>query len=425
MKPAIVWPKVTHRNFVLYALASLALALLIVRFAEGIGRVSNLNDGYPWGFWIGMDILAGIALAAGGFVVAGLVHLFGGRRYHALTRPAILTAFLGYLLFITGLMVDLGRPWMIWRVLFHWNHNSPMFEVSWCVTMYTAVLFFEFLPVVFDRFSLERPRALWHRVVPWLIVAMLTLFTFAMSDSVLWTAVVFAILVIWELMMRLEFMPRDKQIPILLVMAGVIFSTLHQSSLGSLLLVIPHKLHPLWWSNLLPVLFFISAVLMGAGMVLFENIVSARLHGRRPDVALLSDFARAVPYVLGAYLILKVADIARMGAAEYIFRFDGPSIAMWLELAIGVFLPLAFFLTPEIRRSERGLVWSSFFMVLGGVINRLNTVVTGVTVPAWQTYHPSWAEVAISLGIISAGIIALDTIVRNFPVYETGHETAR
>jgi formate dehydrogenase iron-sulfur subunit len=425
MTDAWIKPQITRRNVVLYLLAALGFVLVVIRFAGGIGRVSNLNDGYPWGFWIGLDILAGIALAAGGFIVAGMVHLFGARKYHVLARPAILTAFLGYLLFIIGLAIDLGRPWMIWQALFHWNHSSPMFEVSWCVTMYTTVLLMEFLPVVFERFGWKHLHDMWHNLVPWVIIGMLTLFTLAMSGSVGWTVVVFAILLAWEVSMRTGLMQRDAQMPTLLVMAGIIFSTLHQSSLGSLLLIIPHKLHPLWFTQAIPIFFLLSAVMIGVGMVIFENIISARVHDRKPDTHLLAGFARALPYLLGLYLLLKVGDIFRTGAAEYLFMFNSVAIGMWLELVVGVLIPLVLFMTPETRESERWLLWGSIFVVAGGIINRLNTVITGVVVANWAPYHPSWMEVAISLGVLSGGILVLDFIVRNFSVFEDRHALAR
>ncbi len=425
MTGAWIKPQITRYNAVLYLLAALGFVLVVIRFAGGIGRVSNLNDGYPWGFWIGLDILAGIALAAGGFIVAGMVHLFGAHKYHALARPAILTAFLGYLLFIIGLAIDLGRPWMIWQVLFHWNHSSPMFEVSWCVTMYTTVLLLEFLPVVFERFRWRHLLGMWHNFVPWAIILMVTLFTLAMSGSNVWTLLVFTILLLWEVAMRTGLMRRDAQMPVLLVMAGIIFSTLHQSSLGSLLLIIPHKLHPLWFTPVVPVFFLLSAIMIGVGMVIFENIVSARVHKRKPDTHLLAGFARALPVLLGLYLLIKVGDIFRTGAAEYLFMFNSAAIGMWLELVVGVMIPLVLFMTTETRTSEKWLLRGSVFVVAGGIINRLNTVITAVVVEKWAPYHPSWMEIAISLGVLSGGILVMDFIVRNFPVFDDRPALAR
>jgi formate dehydrogenase iron-sulfur subunit len=161
MRISVLNVRIGFGTLVLAAIACLGISLALYRFVAGIGAVSNLNQGYPWGFWIGADVLAGIALAAGGFVVAGVMHMFGGEKYHPLVRPTILTAFLGYLLFIVALMVDLGRPWTIWHMVIYWHHESPMFEVGWCVMMYTMILFMEFLPVVFERFELTRAHAIW------------------------------------------------------------------------------------------------------------------------------------------------------------------------------------------------------------------------------------------------------------------------
>ena len=177
-------------------LTVLGIVLALYRFATGIGSVANLNQGYPWGFWIGFDILAGIALAAGGFVVAGIVHVFAGEKYHPLVRPAILTAFLGYLMFITGLLIDLGRPWMIWSQIIHWHHESPMFEVGWCVMLYTTVLFLEFLPVVFEKYKMKGALKAWMDWTPIIAICLLVFFAALLSHSRTWTILIAAVLVI-------------------------------------------------------------------------------------------------------------------------------------------------------------------------------------------------------------------------------------
>jgi Ni/Fe-hydrogenase subunit HybB-like protein len=219
-------------------------------------------------------------------------------------------------------------------------------------------------------------------------------------------------------------MPRDTQMPIILVMAGIIFSTLHQSSLGSLLLIIPHKLHPLWFTAWLPILFLISAVMMGAGMVIFEHIITARLRGHKPDLGLLHGFVKAVPWLIALYLIIKVFDMFRTGSGVYLFEYSRASVGMWLELTIGVLLPLVWFVTPELVRSERGMLIGSILVVVGGIMNRLNTVITAVVVEKWAPYQPAWSEIAISVGIIAAGIIVLDFIADNFPVHAGHHAPA-
>jgi formate dehydrogenase iron-sulfur subunit len=384
----------------------------------GLGAVTNLSDGYPWGLWIGFDILGGIALAAGGFVIAGTVHLFGGRKYHPLSRPAILTAFLGYLLFLFGLSVDLGRPWNIWTALISWNHESPMFEVAWCVMMYTFVLFLEFLPAVFERFHRGKLHAWWNSLVPWLIMVMLGLFTLAMSYSVRWTLATVTILLVWEILMRTGVMPRDKQMPILLIMAGVIFSTLHQSSLGSVFLVVPHKLHALWFSPILPLLFLASAIMVGAAMVIFEALMSAKVTRHEAPFNLLTDLAKAMPYLLVFYLLLKIGDLIARGATSAVFAPNAQAVSWWLEIVIGIVVPLVLFLTPEVYQSRRGLLWSSVPVIIGVIWNRLNITIVGVIVREWETYYPYWSEVFITAGIVSIGLIVFNWAVKNLPIYE-------
>ncbi|MFC1491723.1 NrfD/PsrC family molybdoenzyme membrane anchor subunit [Nitrospinota bacterium] len=407
---------------IVWLLAILGAVLILYRFAMGLGAVTNLSDGYPWGIWIGFDILAGIALAAGGFVMAGTVHLFGGRKFHALARPAVLTGFLGYLLFIGGLMVDLGRPWNLWKAMISWNHASPMFEVAWCVMMYTFVLFLEFLPAVFERFHLEKLHSWWKSLVPWLIVVMLGLFTLAMTYSVGWMLAMVIVLLLWEILMRAGIMPRDAQMPILLIMAGVIFSTLHQSSLGSLFLIMPHKLHALWFSPILPLLFFVSAVMVAPAMVIFESLMSERTLGHKARFDLLKELAKAMPYLLGLYLLLKVADLFVRGAMIEAIKFNAQAVSWWLEVSIGIVAPLVLFMSPAAKRSRGRLLWGSVLVVGGLIWNRTNVAVVGIIVREWKTYYPYWAEVFITLGLFSIGLILFSWAVKNLSVYE--HEEA-
>jgi len=294
---------------IVWFLAIFGIILVIYRYAMGLGAATNLSDGYPWGLWIGFDILAGIALAAGGFVMAGTVHLFGGHKYHALSRPAILTALLGYLLFIFGLFFDLGRPWNLWRAIYSWNHASPMFEVAWCVMLYTTVLILEFAPIVLERYKLNKLLELWRTLVPWIIIFMLGMFTLAMSYSLAWALVMVIILLVWEISMRAGWMPRDKQMPILLIMAGVMFSTMHQSSLGSIFLLAPTKLHILWYTPIIPLLFLLSANMVAPAMVTFEALMSEKILKHKARFDLLSDLAGWMPYLLGFYLLIKIADL--------------------------------------------------------------------------------------------------------------------
>lgn len=410
--------KLSLSGKILWALAIFGILLVLYRYATGLGGATNLSDGYPWGLWIGFDILAGIALAAGGFVMAGTVHLFGGRKYHALARPAILTALLGYLLFIFGLLFDLGRPWNLWRAIYSWNHASPMFEVAWCVMLYTTVLILEFIPIVFERYKLNKLYDLWRMVVPWLIIFMLGMFTLAMSYSLAWALAMVAILLVWEICMRAGWMPRDKQMPILLIMAGVIFSTMHQSSLGSIFLLAPTKLHTLWYTPILPILFLLSAIMVAPAMVTFESLMSEKILKHKARFDLLSDLAGWMPYLLSLYLLIKIADLLGRNAALQTFTMSPQTIFWWLEITIGVVLPLILFLSPEIIKTKSGLLWSSTLVIIGLVWNRINVAIVGVIVEKWETYYPYWIEIFISIGVVAIGLIVFKWAVENLPVYE-------
>ncbi len=397
-------------------------ALALYRFLAGIGAVSNLNQGYPWGFWIGFDVLAGIALAAGGFVVAGAMHMFGGEKYHALVRPTILTAFLGYLLFIGALLVDLGRPWTIWHMMIYWHHESPMFEVGWCVMMYTTILFLEFLPVVFERFRLEHWYALWMNVAPWIAIGLLTLFAFAMTHSFAWVLAIGGVLVAFEALVRLGVIHRDPRMPTMLLMAGIIFSTLHQSSLGSLFLIVPHKLNAIWYSPILPLFFFVSAVAAGVAMVIVESTASAWYFGRELEVHLLEDVGHVLTWAIFGTLALRAADLVLRGIGTELLVLSPQSVAFWIEALVGLLIPLAILLTPEFAASGRWLLVSSLMVIAGLLINRMNVAVVGITSTYGATYYPHWMEWAITAGIVAAGVLAYLFICSNFPVFTPAHQ---
>ncbi len=421
MIPTIRWRDFGLGTGLLVLVAALGFILALYRFASGIGAVSNLNQGYPWGFWIGFDVLAGIALAAGGFVVAGLMHMFGGEKYHPLVRPTILTAFLGYLLFILALMVDLGRPWTIWHMIIYWHHESPMFEVGWCVMMYTTILFLEFLPVVFERYQMDRTYAVWRNVAPWIAVALLVLFAIALTHSAAWIIAIAAVLVGFELLVRFGVIYRDPRMPTILLMAGIMFSVLHQSSLGSLFLIVPHKLHAIWYSPILPLFFFVSAVAAGVAMVIVESTLSARYFGREIEVALLRDVGHVLCWAIFGTLALRGLDIVLRGIGTELLVLTPQSIAFWIEVQVGLIIPLAILLTPDFADSARWLFWASLMVIAGLLINRLNVAVVGITSTYGETYYPHWMEIVITAGIVATGILAYIFVCRNFPVFTPAH----
>jgi len=370
---------------VLTILVILGLIPMIIRYINGLGAVSNLSDGRPWGFWISFDLYCGVALAAGGFTLAGWVYLFNREKYHAVARPAVLTAFLGYTLVILALLVDLGQPWYIWHAIIYWNIHSPLFEVAICVMTYTVVLALEFSPAVFERLS-ETDLPVIRRLN-------------------------------WHIPLRVI---RAVQIP--LVIAGVVLSTLHQSSLGSMLLMMPETLHPLWYTPILPILFLCSAVAVGPAMVIFESTLSTRAFGHRLSLDVLSGLGRAIPYILGIYLLLKVMDLTARGDIGLVFSAYPQNLLWWAEIIIGVILPIALFAMPTVRQNRTSVFWSAVLVVIGLILNRFNVSMLALAIRPGFTYFPHWMEVAISAALVADALLVIWLAYRFLPMAH--HEEA-
>lgn len=346
----------------------------LVRFTQGLGASTNLSDGYPWGLWIGFDVLVGVGLAAGGFTLTAAVHIFNLKRFHPIVRPTVLTAFLGYLLVIVGLLYDLGLPWRIWHPLIMWNSRSVMFEVGWCVTLYTTVLALEFSPIVLERFNLQKPL----RIV--------------------------------------------KAITIPVVICGVLLSTLHQSSLGTLFVIVPDKLYGLWYSPLLPLFFFISAIAGGLAMIILESSISARVFGRRLERDLLQDLGRVIVVVLALYLAIKFQDMSGRGAFALLAQ-PGPERFLFLvEVGFGALLPMIMLAIPAVRRETEGLVCAALLVVLGFVLGRLNVAITGTQKAMGVDYFPSVLEFAVTAMLVVLGFIAFSLAVKHLNVFPPEEE---
>jgi len=359
----------TFWKSVAIVLMALGFAAAVQRYAMGLGATTNLKDTFPWGIWIGFDILVGVGLAAGGFTIAATVYIFGIERFRPILRPTILTAFLGYLLVIAGLMVDLGRPWAIWHAMIMWNPHSVMFEVAWCVMLYTTVLALEFSPVVLERFRLRRTL----RVV--------------------------------------------RAVTVPLVILGVILSTLHQSSLGSLFLIIPGRMHPLWYSNIIPFLFIISCVAAGLAMTIVESFLSARAFGREVELPLLSELGRVIAVVLALYFTVRLQDLMTRDALRYAFMPTYQSAMFLLEIVPGVMLPFGLLLVRRIRESRTGLFYSAVLVLLGFVAHRMNTTITSMEHWPDRLYVPSVQELAVTLGLAAFGFTAFALVARYFNVF--------
>src|SRR5690242_4313764 len=322
--------KLTFWKVVLIVLLAAGAYATFVRFFYGLGHSTNLNDQFPWGIWIGFDVLCGVMLAAGGFTLTAAVHILNIKRLRPIIRPTILTAFLGYVLVCVALLFDLGKPYNIWHPLIMRNPHSVMFEVAYCVMLYTTVLSLEFAPIVLEHFKLEKPL----KVI--------------------------------------------KAVLIPLVILGVILSTLHQSSLGTLYLIMPEKLHPFWYSPLLPVFFFISAIAVGLAMTIFESSMSSKHFGRELELPILHELGRVLLVVLTVYGILRLEDLGHRGILGQILISSYERNLFLLEIALALVLPLILLSIPKIRQTPGGLYLAAVSVVLGFITNRLNVSITGM-----------------------------------------------
>lgn len=355
----------------------IGLILTFVRFTGGLAAVTNLSDYNAWGIWIGFDLLTGVALAAGGFVTSAAVYIFGLKKYHFAVRPAVLTGFLGYALVVVALNYDVGRPWRLPYPFFvQQGTTSVLFEVGACVLLYLVVLFLEFCPAALEWLGLKKLRNLLIK-----LTMVLTIF-------------------------------------------GVILSTLHQSSLGSLFLIAPSKLHPLWYSSYLPVFFFVSSIFAGLSMVIFESTLSHRYFAHKMDEEhqkgredLAFGFGKAASLVLAGYFSIKVIGLA----ADNNWHYLNTSYGYWFLVELLGFVALPCFLyAMGVREKNLKLIkWAAVWTVLGLMINRLNIGVIAFNwnLPSADRYFPHWMEIGISIFLVTAGIIAFRVIVTLMPIF--------
>ncbi len=364
----------TPFNAIAGIILAVGLPLTFIRFTQGIGAVSNLSDTNPWGFWIGLDVLSGVALAAGGFTTGTAVYIFGMKKYLPVVRPAVLTGFLGYFFVVVGLCFDLGRPWRLpYPMLVSYGVTSVMFLVGWHVALYLTVQFIEFSPAIFEWLGLRKVRN-------W--ITGLTIGATAF---------------------------------------GAILSTLHQSALGALFLIAPTKLHPLWYSPFLPVFFFISAIAGGMAMVIFESMLSHRIfshqvspedHHRLQEITL--GLGKGAAAVLFTYFCLKWVGVAH----SYTWRWLNTPLGYWFLLEVfGFVLAPSLFLLWATRRESVGLVrLGATWAVLGIILNRVNVSMVAFNWNLADRYVPHWSEIAITIFVITVGLLTFRFMVSRMPV---------
>lgn len=336
---------------------------------QGLGAVSNINDGYPWGIWIAYDVVVGSAFACGGYAMALLAYIFNKGEYHPLVRPAQLASLFGYTLAGVSIFFDLGRWWNFWHIFRpDLQVNSVMFEVALCVTAYIIVMWIEFAPAFLDKPGMAKLKAQLSKV----------LFVF--------------------------------------IAPGVLLPTMHQSSLGSLLVVFGYQVHPLWQSGwLLPLIYLMTAIMLGFAVVIFEATLSAVGFERQLETPVLGRVCDILHKLLVVYLVIRVADLVLRGALGAAFVLDTQAFWFWVEMTCFV-VPAVFLATRDARRHPGKLFVGAVLLMLGGMVLRINGFPVGyMTGPGWH-YFPSLAELLVTVGLIAFEILAYIVIVRKFPV---------
>lgn len=367
---------ITPFNVITGAIVILGLYLTYLRFTGGLAAVTNLSDNNPWGIWVGFDIFVGIALAAGGYVTTAAVYLFGMKSYRSAVRPAILTGFLGYALVVLALCFDVGRPWRLpYPYLVQAGTTSVLFIVGIHVPLYLFVTFMEFSPAALEWLGLRRARNIVNKFM------------------------------------------------VLLTIFGVILSTIHQSAIGGLLLIAPSKLHPLWYSPYLPIYFFITSIIAGLSMVIFESTLTHYYFNHKMDKKHLEDknivtlgFGKAASFVLAGYFVIQVIGIAAGNNWHYLTTGYG----LWylVELLGFVALPCFLYAVGVREKNLKLIKWTSVLTVIGIIINRFNVSLIAFNwqLPTNERYFPSWMEIGISVFIVTIGLIAYRFIVTRMPV---------
>ena len=391
------------------------------RFVAGLGGSTHLSDTFPWGLWIVFD-LVWIAVAAGAFAMAGIIYVFQRQDLYALGRRAVLMGLLSYSFVTVTLVADLGLPWHFYALGLYAPEQSAMFEVSWCVGLYVTVLLFEFLPIPLERWGLTKAMEAWKKWSGVYVAFAVTLFVFMLSRNVLYAA---GAAVVFGTMAFLFRAAGQRGEPIMLAIAAVTLSTMHQSSLGSLFLLMPGQLAKQWWSPALPVAFFLSSIAAGTALIVLMEMWIAKGWKRPLPIAQLAAVGEVTFWSLLVYFAFRMGDLLLRGqiGTGFTARFSPLFIA---EIVLGCVVPL-FLLSGKAQRSRPNtLFWGTLLTMLGIVLNRMNVVLFGQTLtgpPPWVkpvSYFPSFAEWGVSIGLIAATIFLFGLAARHMPMLTKG-----
>ncbi len=372
------FPKISFWRTVVALIFAAGIYSMYARFALGFKVATNLTDPQPWGLWVGLGTLCGVGLSAGGFAIAASVYLLGLDRYRPILRTAVLISFLGYCTVCVGMLYELGIPWRIWHPIFMWNRHSVLFEVSWCVMLYTTVLALEFSPALIEKLPWAKPRELYLR---W-------------HHSVL----------------------------IALVLAGTLLSSMHQSFLGGLYLITKGRLDPLWYTPYLTTMFYLSAIPAGLAVTIMAIYLCVRSLNVRVDMSILSDVSKVIAPLLAMWGVFRFVDLISRDATPYLWMWREETGLFWLEIALLVVIPLILLNRPRVRENPQYLYGTCAVVVMGFVTNRLNVSVTALQASSGVYYVPKWTEFAATFATIAAAVVAfhyaivyLDILPKNPP----------
>jgi len=372
------FPRISFWRTIVALIFAAGLYSLYARFALGFNAATNLTDPQPWGLWVGLGTLCGVGLSAGGFAIAASVYLLGFERYRPILRTSVLISFLGYCTVCIGMMYELGLPWRIWHPIVMWNRHSVLFEVSWCVMLYTTVLALEFSPALVEK-------------IPWVRV-------------------------------REMYLGWHHSILIALVLAGTLLSSMHQSFLGGLYLITKGRLDPLWYTPYLTTMFYLSAIPAGLALTIMAIFLCVRSLNARVDMNILSDVSRVIAPLLAIYGIFRVVDLINRDALQYLWMWREETLLFWLEIALLVIAPLVLLNLEKVRNNPQNLYWTCAVIVMGFMTNRLNVSITALQASSGVYYVPKWTEFAATLATIAAAVVAfryaviyLDILPKNPP----------
>jgi Ni/Fe-hydrogenase subunit HybB-like protein/Fe-S-cluster-containing dehydrogenase component len=373
-------PLVTSPSLLLAAVVVVGVIAVVWRFVAGLGATTNLNDGYPMGLWIAFDVVTGTALACGGYAMALLVYVANRGRYHPLVRTALVTSAFGYTLGGLSVLIDIGRAWNFYKIplfFWSWNFNSILLEVALCIMLYTTVLWIEVSPVLLAGWRESKVKGLRR--------------------------------------LALILSPKVERAMPIFIAVGLLLPTMHQSSLGSLMLMAGHKLHPLWRTPLLPLLFLLSCVAMGYGVVTLESIASAKAFKRPQETPMLRGLALPIAIVIFTYVTLRVVDVAYHGKLGFVTRLDGHSFLFLGELALFLVPALGLLLRRRAARSP-WLVVMALMVVLAGALYRFSTYLFAFDPGSQWSYFPAIPEFAVTFGIVASEILGYMILVKRFPL---------